>query len=294
MAGRVTQLTLCALVLLVSGCGGGSDTDSTAKSKAPAPVATTADFDGDPGTDDRLVVVAGHKLFIACGGTGSPTVVYLHGMGGSASSAGTIPSKLDDQHRVCVYDRLNSAGLSDRVDGPVTGKDQVEDLHGLLAAADVPPPYVLLGASHGGLIAGMYAGTYPKDVAGMVLLDSPAPDTFKYEGRFLPKSALPQPDGWKDSPERVDDLTTIRQAQQLQRQAPKIAVTYIAPKRVELPPSFPRKQITAAERRLHRDYLKRFSPRRYVLVDSPHFMEPAIPKRIAHEVKRVIAASTGP
>ena len=62
------------------------------------------------------------------GGTGSPTVIYLHGMGGSASSAGTIPAMLEDQQRVCVYDRLNSAGLSDRVDGPFTGKDQVEDL----------------------------------------------------------------------------------------------------------------------------------------------------------------------
>jgi hypothetical protein len=56
----------------------------------------------------------------------------------------------------------------------------------------------------------------------------------------------------------VDDLTTIGQAQELQGRAPKIPVTYIAPKRMELPPSFPRKEITAAERRLHRDYLKRF------------------------------------
>ena len=92
----------------------------------------------------------------------------------------------------------------------------------------------------------------------------------------------------------MDDWTTIRQAQVLQRRAPKIPVTYIAPKRMELPPSYPRKEITAAERRLHRDYLKRFSPGRYVLVDSPHFMEPAIPERIVHEVERLIASSTGP
>ena len=238
--------------------------------------------------------VGGHKLYIACRGMRSPTIVYLHGMGGSAASAGTIPSMLGDQQRVCVYDRLNSTGLSDQVDGPLTGKDQVQDLHGLLAAADVPSPYVLLGASHGGLIAGMYAGTYPDDVAGMVLLDSPAPDTFKYEGRYLPKDALPKRDGWKDSPELVDDWTTIRQAQTLQRRAPKIPVTYIAPRRMELPPSYPRKEITAAERRLHRDYLKRFSPARYVLIDSPHFMEPAIPERIVHEVERLITASAGP
>jgi pimeloyl-ACP methyl ester carboxylesterase len=108
----------------------------------------------------------------------------------------------------------------------------------------------------------MYAGTYPDDVAGMVLLDAPLPDTFKYEGRYLPADALPKPDDWKESPEQVDDLTTIRQAQSLQRQAPKIPVTYIAPTRIELPASFPREKIQAAERRLHRDYLRRFSPGR--------------------------------
>ena len=47
----------------------------------------------------------------------------------------------------------------------------------------------------------------------------------------------------------------------------------------------------AAERRLQPDYLTRFTPGRLVLVDSPHFMEPEIPGRIAREVRRVVAAS---
>lgn len=46
------------------------------------------------------------------------------------------------------------------------------DLHALLEAAQVPGPYVLLGASFGGLIADMYAATYPDQVVGMVLLDA--------------------------------------------------------------------------------------------------------------------------
>jgi pimeloyl-ACP methyl ester carboxylesterase len=298
---RSFVLVAAAMVIVIAGCGG-DDRAKEGRDAVRTPSATITDSagnsaprgpDGDASTDDRLLNVGGHKLFIACRGTRSPTIVYLHGMGGSAASAGTIPSMFGDRQRVCVYDRLNSTGLSDHVDGPLTGKDQVQDLHGLLAAADVPSPYVLLGASHGGLIAGMYAGMYPDDVAGMVLLDSPAPDTFKYERRYLPKDALPKRGGWRDSPELLDDWTTIRQAQVLQRRAPRIPVTYIAAKHMELPPSYPRKAITAAERRLHRDYLKRFSPARYVLVDSPHFMEPAIPDRIVREVKRLIAASTG-
>jgi pimeloyl-ACP methyl ester carboxylesterase len=141
------------------------------------------------------------------------------------------------------------------------------------------------------LLADMYAASYPDDVAGMVLLDAPLPDTFKYEGRYLPKDDLPKPDDWKDSPERVDDLTTFRQAQELQGKEPRIPVTYIGAKRMELPPSYPRKEITAAERRLQRDFLNRFAPGRLVLADSPHYMEPAIPKLIAREVTRLITRS---
>ena len=151
---------------------------------------------------------------------------------------------------------------------------------------------MLLGASHGGLIAGMYAGTYPDDVVGMVLLDSPLPDTFEYEGPYLPKDSLPKRDDWEESPEKVDDATTLRQAQALQDKQPKIPVTYLATKVIELPASLPRKKkIIAADRRLQRDYVARFSPGRLVFVDSPHYMEPEIPGRIAREVRRVVAAS---
>ena len=244
MARRVTQLTVCALMVLIPGCGGGSDESTAKHAAALPPIATTAPSDDDSGTDDVKLDVGGHQIFIACRGRGSPTVVYLHGMGGSAASAGLIPGLLENDYRVCAYDRINSTGLSDQVEGPLTGKDQVEDLHGLLAGADVPGPYVLLGASHGGLLADMYAASYPDDVAGMVLLDAPLPDTFD-----------------------------------------------IGAKRMELPPSYPRKEITAAERRLQRDFLNRFAPGRLVLADSPHYMEPAIPKLIAREVTRLITRS---
>ena len=165
--------------------------------------------------------------------------------GGSAASAGTIPALLGDDQRVCAYDRVNSTGLSDQVDGPLTGKDQVADLHGLLAAADEPGPYVLLGGSHGGLIADMYAATYPQDVVGIVLLDSPLPDTLKYENRVIPKADRPELGTWEDSPEKDDDLTTFRQAQALQGNEPRIPLTYLATKVLELPPSLPRAAITA-------------------------------------------------
>jgi pimeloyl-ACP methyl ester carboxylesterase len=48
----------------------------------------------------------------------------------------------------------------------------VADLHALLRAGDIPSPYVLVGHSYGGLIARLYASTYPRQMAGMVLVDA--------------------------------------------------------------------------------------------------------------------------
>ena len=83
---------------------------------------------------------------------------------------------LAGQVRVCTYDRLN-VGRSDRATGRHTGADSVRDLHALLDAAAVPEPYLLVGFSFGGLLAIMYAGTYPDQVMGMVSLDGSLPPT---------------------------------------------------------------------------------------------------------------------
>jgi pimeloyl-ACP methyl ester carboxylesterase len=51
----------------------------------------------------------------------------------------------------------------------------VNDLHALLATANIDGPYVLVGASFGGMIVTYYAARFPDDVAAVALLDVPAP-----------------------------------------------------------------------------------------------------------------------
>jgi pimeloyl-ACP methyl ester carboxylesterase len=51
----------------------------------------------------------------------------------------------------------------------------IADLHALIAAAGLDGPLVLVGASFGGMIVTYYAARYPQQVAGVVLLDVPAP-----------------------------------------------------------------------------------------------------------------------
>jgi pimeloyl-ACP methyl ester carboxylesterase len=72
-----------------------------------------------------------------------------------------------------VYDRAGR-GWSDPAASPPDGAQIATDLHQLLERGSVPGPYVLAGHSFGGLYVRTYAAKYPKEVAGLVLVDSTA------------------------------------------------------------------------------------------------------------------------
>jgi pimeloyl-ACP methyl ester carboxylesterase len=97
---------------------------------------------------------------------------------------------------MCVYDRAN-VGLSDEAPTPRTVLDAVDDLHALIHNARIGLPVLLVGQSAGGLNVRLYANHFPKEVAGIVLVDSSHPDQSQ---RF--KAALPpeSPGEWWELP----------------------------------------------------------------------------------------------
>ena len=95
----------------------------------------------------------------------------------SDKSKPTVFGEVATFTRVCACDRPGTPvgenpSRSDPVLQPTTAKDAVADLHALLSAAGEAGPYVLVGHSYGGLIVRLYASTYPKEVAGLVLIDT--------------------------------------------------------------------------------------------------------------------------
>jgi pimeloyl-ACP methyl ester carboxylesterase len=75
--------------------------------------------------------------------------------------------------RVIAYDRAG-LGRSDPPprDAPRTSANAVADLHAMLEAAHIEPPYVICGHSYGGFHARLYTTRYPEEVAGLVLVDA--------------------------------------------------------------------------------------------------------------------------
>jgi pimeloyl-ACP methyl ester carboxylesterase len=131
----------------------------------------------------QLFDVGGYRMHIDCSGEGSPTVILESGLGDSSLSWRKVQPEIAKFTRVCSYDRAG-LGYSDSSSQPRTSKVIAGELHALLKAAGVPPPYVLVGHSMGGFDVRLFAGLYRSEVSGMVLVDSSHPDQ---ENRFPPE-----------------------------------------------------------------------------------------------------------
>jgi pimeloyl-ACP methyl ester carboxylesterase len=119
----------------------------------------------------RMVDIGGRKMHIHCTGSGSPTVLLMAGGGAYAIDWALVQPRLAETTRVCSYDR---AGLGWSEPGPAdeTVEQTVADLRRLLQISGEKPPYVLVGASIGGIYIRAYQRSHPDDVAALVFTNS--------------------------------------------------------------------------------------------------------------------------
>ena len=151
------------LVLLLIAAGGAFQTVSAATSTNPAP--------------GRSYLVNGHSLYLHCVGSGEPTVVLFNGLGERTPSWAWVQQRVSSTTRVCAFDRAGE-GWSGTAPVRQDGHQLASDLHQLLRVARVQGPYVLAGHSVGGVYALVYAEQYPREVAGVALIDSATPYQF--------------------------------------------------------------------------------------------------------------------
>ncbi len=119
----------------------------------------------------RLVEVEpGRRLNLYCIGKGNPTVVFESGLTDETDVWARVQPAIAAHAQACSYDRAGS-GYSDPGRRAGTSANIVDDLHRLLAAANIKPPYILVGHSYGGMSVRLYADLHRDEVAGMVLID---------------------------------------------------------------------------------------------------------------------------
>lgn len=138
----------------------------------------------------QSVSIGGRALNILCSGTGSPAVILESGYGLPGYSWLRVQPAIARATRTCWYDRAGN-GWSDAATGPRYSDSVAHDLHALLGAARIPPPYVLVGHSLGAFHVRVFNALYPREVAGLVLVD-PSNEDVGAKIPDMPRARPPQ------------------------------------------------------------------------------------------------------
>jgi pimeloyl-ACP methyl ester carboxylesterase len=125
----------------------------------------------------QMVDIGGYRLHLQRQGQGGPTVVIDAGQGDFSLTWSQLLPQIASFTQVVAYDRAG-LGWSDPSPRPRTAAVMVAELRTLLKQANVPGPYLLVGASSGGMNVRLFAHQYPAEVAGLVLVDAAHEEQF--------------------------------------------------------------------------------------------------------------------
>jgi pimeloyl-ACP methyl ester carboxylesterase len=131
-------------------------------------------------TPQTLVTLPdGRHIHLFCMGQGKPAAIVAPGWHIPALGWNRIQPSMAKLTRVCIYDR---AGYSFSDPGPMPRDtaSEVKDLHDALDASGLVAPYIFIGHSLGGFDARLFAYTYPKETAGLLLLDPPTERIYEH------------------------------------------------------------------------------------------------------------------
>jgi 3-oxoadipate enol-lactonase len=114
------------------------------------------------------IEVNGTSLRYDLSGSGPSTLVLVHEMGGTLDSWDQCLGALNNSRQVLRYD-TRGAGLSEKLQGPVTWNDMAGDIKALLDASGISGKVALAGIAVGAAIAMHFAVRYPERAAALVL-----------------------------------------------------------------------------------------------------------------------------
>lgn len=248
-----------------------------------------------PAAEGELVWIGDRRLWIACRGSGAPTVVMDAGVNSGSQVWTLVQPGVASFTRVCVYDRAG-LGRSDPIPRPRTSQEIVDDLHALLTNAAVPPPYVLVAHSFGGLNARLYAHQHPREVAGLVLVDAVHEDRFAATAKVLTPSQQREFERAREAnPEGLDYYESSRLVRGIGPALPDLPVVVIARGRSEVwPRGWPAAALERVWRELQSDLASR-APRGTLVVaeQSDHNIPGQQPEIVVEATRQVVGVVRG-
>ncbi len=247
------------------------------------------------GQDFQSIDAGGRAVRVLQLGSGVPTVVFEAGAGSSLESWVRVQGRVSRFAKTIAYDRAGN-GASPRGPTPRDGRQIATELHMMLRNANAAPPYILVGHSLGGPYIRVFAGMYPDEVAGMVLVDPTQEDLVAWAKERQPKTETREPRPWDE----VDcaPLTFAQaQASQITNDIPVVLITGMGPRAI---PSFAPKDLKAevlkdrevfypAKLKFHREWVERARAGRLVVTkNSGHGIPWEEPELIVDTIKDVV------
>jgi pimeloyl-ACP methyl ester carboxylesterase len=221
------------------------------------------------------------------GGEATPAVIFEAGFGAGLESWANVQSSTAKFARTLSYDRAG-IGQSEAGPKPRAAKQIAQELHVALQKAGIAPPYVLVGHSFGGIYVRVFADMYPKEVAGMVLID-PSQETF---------------DDWtKTHPEaqraaRDEEIAKVPLG--VRDESAEVSASYAQARAAKVPAGIPVILLTAMKddtmpatvrkvwAQMHEDWITKVPGAKHVVVEnSGHFIQAEQPQVVIDAIRQV-------
>jgi pimeloyl-ACP methyl ester carboxylesterase len=247
------------------------------------------------GRDFQRVDAGGHPVRILKIGSSGPTVVFEAGAGSSLETWVRVQRQVGKFANAISYDRAGN-GASPRGPTPRDGRQVASELHAMLHNADAAPPYILVGHSLGGPYVRVFAGMYPDEVAGIVLVDPTQEKLIDWAKEREPKPAAGEPRPWDE----VDCAPlTFKQAQEshIAPGVPVVLLSGTGPREVPgfAPPELKRevlqdqRELYPAKLKFHREWVEKLPRGRLVATEnSGHGIPWEEPELIVETVRQVV------
>ncbi|HLX70473.1 MAG TPA: alpha/beta hydrolase [Verrucomicrobiae bacterium] len=238
------------------------------------------------------VDVGGHKLRMDISGHGDPVVVFEAGggpaRGGPLESWERVQPAVSRFTTAVSYDRAGT-GFSEAGPKPRDARQVARELHAALQNAHVAAPYVLVGHSFGGPMIRVFAGMYPGEVCGLVLIDPTQEEFIKWN---LAREANPEK---REDEEWKNILASLDEAHESQL-PPGIPVTLITAMGPRVFPEFvsdkekeDRRVQKQAWLRFHTEWLEKIPDAKHIVTqDSGHAVQLEEPELVIQAVREVV------
>lgn len=228
-------------------------------------------------------------------GHGPATIVLFNGSGVTLEGWARLYPGIERCGRVLAFNRFGVGGSS-KPARPQTGTTVLQAARDLLAALDLPPPYVLVGHSLGGLYANLFARRYSEEVAGVVLLEATHPQDrgalHGHEGHLAKVLArllsVPQALFRANLHSELDWLDAA--AREVEQAGPFPSVPLAVVSGGKEPPRWLVPPATLRQRRQHQKDLAHLSPRGLHVIArrSGHFPQLTQPRLVLDAIRSVV------